>query len=220
MNRNEIVSSLDLLFHWITRLVVLNVVWLLFSVLGLFVLGVFPSTVAALSIAKRWINGEDDIPIWQTFTYYYKKEFVTSNLVGLFLAFIGGILYLNYSLISNAKGEVWIVTIFAFYLIVFFYFIIVIWSFPLLVQYKNSLFQQLKNALIIGIAKLHYTLTIAVVIFYITYLSLKYPGIIPFFSISVAVVAWVWLTGLVIGKMMKGEEDDINERTYQVSKTS
>ncbi|SEP82571.1 Uncharacterized membrane protein YesL [Virgibacillus subterraneus] len=201
MNGNGIVSSLDLMFQWITRLFVLNLLWLTFSIVGFVVLGIFPSTVAALSVAKKWTNGERDISSWKTFKHYYKNEFLASNKIGMFLALIGGLLYLNYNLIANAKGEVFMGTIFAFYLIVFFYFIIVIWFFPLLVQYQNSFIQQLKNAMIIGIAKIHYTVAIALVFFYVTYLSLQFPSLILFFSISVLLVAWVWLTGLVFRKI-------------------
>lgn len=204
MNGKEIVSKLDFILQWIFRLVVLNVMWIFFSVLGLFVAGIFPSTAAMLSVARKWILGEHDIKIFQTFKKTYRQEFATANILGWILTMTGVILYFNFQLMKNSVSVFSIVTPFAFYLMVFFYMILLIWAFPMLVHYKATWRQHLKNAIIIGLSKLHYTLMCGLAIFLVMYLSLSYPGVIPFFTISALGIGVMWVTLRVFTKMDQG----------------
>lgn len=194
MNGKQIVSKLDYLFHWIVRLVILNGLWILFSILGLFVAGVFPATAAVLGVARKWMMGEQEMNIWNTYKQIYRSEFSSANRMGWILSVIGIILYSNYRVILNHAGEFVFAVPFAFYLLVFFYTILVIWSFPLLIHYKATWRQHFKNAIIIGLTKIHYTIFCGALIFAIIYLSLSYPGIIPFFTISLMGLACMWFT--------------------------
>ncbi|MFV2049067.1 YesL family protein [Metabacillus litoralis] len=204
MNGKEIVSKLDFILQWIFRLVVLNVAWIFYSVLGLFVAGVFPATAAMLSVARKWILGEHDIKIFQTFKNAYRQEFATANILGWILTITGVILYVNFQLMKNSVSVFSVVTPFAFYLMVFFYMILLIWAFPMLVHYKATWRQHLKNAIIVGLSKIHYTLMCGLAIFAILYLSLSYPGIIPFFTISVLGIGVMWVTLRVFTRMDQG----------------
>jgi len=204
MNGKEIVSKLDFILQWIFRLVVLNVAWIFYSVLGLFVAGIFPATAAMLSVARKWILGEHDIKIFQTFKNAYRQEFATANILGWILTITGVILYVNFQLMKNSVSVFSVVTPFAFYLIVFFYMILLIWAFPMLVHYKATWRLHLKNAIIVGLSKIHYTLMCGLAIFAILYLSLSYPGIIPFFTISVLGIGVMWVTLRVFTKMDQG----------------
>lgn len=194
MNGKQIVSKLDYLFHWIVRLVILNGLWILFSILGLFVAGIFPATAAVLGVARKWMMGEQEFKIWNTFKQIYRSEFSSANKMGWILSVIGIILYLNYRVILNRADEFFFAVPFAFYLLVFFYTILVIWSFPLLVHYKATWGQHLKNAIIIGLTKIHYTIVCGAIIFAVVYFSLGYPGIIPFFTISLIGIVCMWFT--------------------------
>ncbi|MCM3164865.1 YesL family protein [Metabacillus litoralis] len=204
MNGKEIVSKLDFILQWIFRLVVLNVAWIFYSVLGLFVAGIFPATAAMLSVARKWILGEHDIKTFQTFKNAYRQEFATANILGWILTITGVILYVNFQLMKNSVIVFSVVTPFAFYLMVFFYMILLIWAFPMLVHYKATWRQHLKNAIIVGLSKIHYTLMCGLAIFAILYLSLSYPGIIPFFTISVLGIGVMWVTLRVFTRMDQG----------------
>ncbi|MCM3413474.1 YesL family protein [Metabacillus litoralis] len=204
MNGKEIVSKLDFILQWIFRLVVLNVAWIFYSVLGLFVAGIFPATAAMLSVARKWILGEHDIKIFQTFKNAYRQEFATANILGWILTITGVILYVNFQLMKNSVSVFSVVTPFAFYLMVFFYMILLIWAFPMLVHYKATWRQHLKNAIIVGLSKIHYTIMCGLAIFAILFLSLSYPGIIPFFTISVLGIGVMWVTLRVFTKMDQG----------------
>lgn len=201
MNGKAIVTSLDSILQWVTKFVVLNLVWFFYTARGLIIFGVFPATAAALRVMKKWLDGEHDLPTRQLFSQYYKESFKDANKIGWTLSLIGAVLFLNYKAIADSTEEVWIGTIFGFYFITFFYLIIVAWTFPLLIRFENQWFKHLKSALIIGLVKIHYTIAIYSVMFSIIYLTLTYPGIIPFFSISLFICMWYWLSSQVLKKL-------------------
>lgn len=202
MDGKQIVSSLDRMMYWIMRLAILNGLWFLFSILGLFLAGVFPATVAVLGVARKWIMGNDEIHIFQTFKEIYKQEFKNANLLGWILTIMGIVLYLNYRVMLNTADLLFIIP-FAFYLLVFFYSIIVVWSFPLMAHYEAKWHQHVKNAFIIGISKIHYTLLLGMVIFIVHYISLKIPAFILFFSIATGLSGCMWVAMQVFNKLDK-----------------
>ncbi|MCR2823074.1 YesL family protein [Lederbergia panacisoli] len=201
MDGKRIVSTLDRLFQWIMRLAAVNGLWILFTIFGLFVGGIFPATVAALGVSRKWIMGEQELKLWKTFKQIYFQEFAGANILGWILLVVGGLLYLNYKVLAEAAGEILFIIPFMFYLILFFYCIIILWTFPLLVHYKASWFQHLRNALIIGLSKIHYTAASGLVIVGVIFFSLEFPGMIPFFSISIAALGCMWFSLQIFQKM-------------------
>src|SRR5690625_1946818 len=84
------------LANWIMRLAYVNILWIAFSLVGIIILGFFPATIGMFTVIRKWIQGDGDIPIFTTFWATYKKEFLKSNLLGLFLSLIGYILYIDF----------------------------------------------------------------------------------------------------------------------------
>src|SRR5690625_7635570 len=74
---------------WVVRLVYVNLLWILFTVIGLGVLGIMPATAAMFAVVRKWLRGEDDFPIFTTYKDAYKEEFLKANLLGYILAIIG-----------------------------------------------------------------------------------------------------------------------------------
>lgn len=197
MDGSQIVLSLDRILRWIVQLVAINLLWFYYTMLGVFIGGVFPATVAALGLSRKIIMGEADVEKKKLFKQIYKEEFLRANLMGWLLTIIAGILYINYYAIVNSSEELLFVFPFTFYFILFFYLIVVIWVFPLLAHYQTTFFGYIRNAVIIGLTKIHYTLASGSVIFLVVYFSLDFPGIIPFFSISVIAISCMWIAMLI-----------------------
>lgn len=211
MNGKQLVTKLDTILQWISRLVLLNVCWILFSVLGLFVAGIFPATAALLGVTRKWIMGDHELKVWNTFKQIYRQEFAAANQMGWMLSIVGTILFINYQLISQATGELAFVFPFAFYFIVFFYILLLIWAFPLLVHYKVTWRQQMRNAMIIGLSKIHYTAMCGLVMFSIIYFSLSYPGLIPFFTFSVLGFSSMWFSMRIFNQVDQGLNSQLAE---------
>ncbi len=84
----------------ISKLAYVNVLWILFSLAGLILLGVAPATVALFSVTRAWARKEWDIPVFQTFWSVYKQEFWKASVHQRFFlvsvsCYIGTSLYLR-----------------------------------------------------------------------------------------------------------------------------
>ncbi|PPA69908.1 YesL family protein [Jeotgalibacillus proteolyticus] len=193
MTSQNIVNSLDKILTWIMRLVLVNVLWVLYTMLGLIVGGIFPATIAALKIFRKWTMGDLDVSIRKTFKQEYREEFINANIVGWILTIAGAVLYTNYLAIKS-MGDINIIFSVAFYLLILFYVNLVIWSFPQLAHYNGNIAHFFRNAIIIGFGQLHYTIAIGMYLFIVLYFSLKFPGLLPFFTISIAAYGWIRLS--------------------------
>ncbi|WP_163538528.1 YesL family protein [Gracilibacillus sp. YIM 98692] len=188
----QIVESLDRFLKAILKIAWLNALWFIFSSIGLVVAGAFPATTAALGVARKWVQQEYHISIYDTFRQVYKREFIKSNVVGWVLTLIAGVLFLNYYALRQLGDQIPILVVFAYYFVIFLYGIIVLWVFPLMSHYQNTIRQYFKNALIIGITKIHFTLGIGFSVFFISYVSLELPSMLLFCTISFIAMATMY----------------------------
>ncbi|GAE26480.1 hypothetical protein JCM9140_2550 [Halalkalibacter wakoensis JCM 9140] len=91
--------------EFIYRFVALNVLWVVFCLIGLGIFGIMPATVALFSVVRQWIKGEKDIALFTSFFHFYKAEFVRSNLVGAVFVPVFYILYVNVAFVSYFYSE-------------------------------------------------------------------------------------------------------------------
>src|SRR5690606_25577463 len=115
--------------EWIMRLSVTNVLWILtafpvfFFVLNLFIaqteeqvqasllaiavlapFTLFPSTSAMFSLARKWVMGDADVPLFKTFFPSYKENYLQSMLGGLFFTILLTILFFNFRFYAAQTG--------------------------------------------------------------------------------------------------------------------
>ncbi|MGG1687820.1 YesL family protein, partial [Pseudalkalibacillus sp. NRS-1564] len=62
--------------EWVARLVYVQCLWLVFSIVGLLVAGIFPATMGMFAVVRRWQLGETDVPVFPEFWTTYKQEFI------------------------------------------------------------------------------------------------------------------------------------------------
>lgn len=72
----------------------LNLLWIVFTLLGGVLLGLGPATVAAYTLARRRARGES-IHDWTEFWHVYRREFVRASLLVLPLALVATVLIGN-----------------------------------------------------------------------------------------------------------------------------
>ncbi|WP_186579837.1 YesL family protein [Aquibacillus kalidii] len=207
MKGNDIVTTLELVMGWLNKLALLNILWILFTLFGLIIGGIFPSTAATLGVARKWLMGKKDIKVWKTFRKIYREEFISTNIIGWILSIVGGLLFLNYRLLFESREDISFILPFVFYLVLFLFLIIVTWVFPLNVHNYASIINQIKNAFIIGIARIHITITIMLLLFSFMFFSLEYPVLLIFFTFSVSALVWMWLSLRVFTQVLHGKKD-------------
>jgi len=201
MNKRKFAFNLEKIMKWIMRIALLNFLWIIYSLLGLIVVGIFPSTIAALGVARQWLIKDKEIKVWKVYKNIYKEEFIQSNIAGWILTFVGFVLYMNYQVMKAWQGELFFIIPFAFLLVLFLYFLLVLWIFPLMVHYNAKLSNLFKSAFIVGVTKIHYSISIGIFLFGVVFFSLDLPSLFIFLSFSIIAIGWMWISLKVLLKI-------------------
>jgi uncharacterized membrane protein YesL len=188
------IQGLYTLCEWIMRLAILNVLWVLFSLLGAIVLGFFPATSSMFEITRKWLNGEVDIPILRCFWESYKKNFLKANLLGFLLVIIGVILYVDFSLLSKFDSFTFKALTTLVILMSVVYCLLLIYIFPIFVTYEISLVQKIKFACLLGIYRPLSTIGILLgcILLYIIFST--FSPVLVFFGGSITSIMIMWVS--------------------------
>ncbi|GAA3670533.1 DUF624 domain-containing protein [Microbacterium marinilacus] len=94
---------------WIARLAWLNLLWLLFTLAGLVVLGLFPSTVAGYQIARDLVHRPEsrEEPMLRRYAALVRASAVRANLAGAVVVAVGLLLGVGLQLAWTADGASW-----------------------------------------------------------------------------------------------------------------
>ncbi|MCM3271212.1 YesL family protein [Paenibacillus elgii] len=218
--------------EWIMRLSVINVLWVIcaipFFFLGLVFLQsqsadqalqtlilmaivapftIFPSTTAMFSVARKWLTGEEDVPLFKTFFRGYKDNFVQSLLGGLIYILIGAILYTNFQFYGNQTGTFGILRFLVLSLTVLL-IISLFHFFSILSHLHMKILQIVKNALLITIGNPVRSLSMIVLNGIVLYVSFNmFTFLIPFFMGSLIAVVSFWHFNLIFGKLQEKQQE-------------
>jgi uncharacterized membrane protein YesL len=171
---------------WLAKMMYLHFLWVLFTVLGLGVFGVFPATIALFTVIQQWFKKEVDTPFFKGFYSVYKDQFLKSNTSGYTLVGIGAFLYLDMTIsqtyIQSFYIHLFLLIIFFVYLLTFLYF------FPVFARYRLNFFSYFKQSLFIAIARPPETLAMVICLFLLYYLFRFLP--IAFFFVGSSIIAY------------------------------
>lgn len=94
---------------WIARIAWLNLLWLLFTLAGLVVLGFFPSAVACYQIARDLIHRPDsrDEPMLSRYAALVRENALSANVAGAGVVTVGAMLAVGLQLAWTAEGATW-----------------------------------------------------------------------------------------------------------------
>ncbi|TXK86047.1 YesL family protein [Paenibacillus sp. N3.4] len=175
MEFRGVMGGLYRISEWVMRLSVINLLWLLCSIpvfffgfMGLVspspdalmstlpILAIlapftlFPATSAMFTVARKWVTGEEDVPLLKTFFRGYKENYVQSMVGGIFFAIIFVIIAVNYFfyLKQGSTLRVLAVLFIAFTVIVT---ISLFNFFSIMVHLHMKILQIMKNAILITI---------------------------------------------------------------------
>ncbi|MDF1511143.1 DUF624 domain-containing protein [Robertmurraya sp. DFI.2.37] len=173
IHMNEISSLIYRIFEWITRFAYLQLLWILFSLIGGIILGIFPATVAMFAIIRKWLRGNTEISLFPVFWSFYKNEFHKSNQVGLILYLLIFIIGIDFIYLYENSGQLtWVqAPLFAFMLLSLLF---VSYLFPAFVHFELNHFSIMKHAFFMmlvhplhSLLMLLSLLSLAVIVYYI-----------------------------------------------------
>ncbi len=162
METHGVMGGVNNVLEWITRLVLLNILWIFFSLLGFIVLGFFPATVSMFAVVRRWAMGEMDISITKVFWRSYKKEFIKSNILGAVILLVGTVLVIDYHFLQQASPQIQNLLSVPFLIISILFVCVLFYIFPMYVHYDLKILQVFKNSFFIMIMRPFSTIMIFV----------------------------------------------------------
>ncbi|WP_431801460.1 YesL family protein [Halobacillus andaensis] len=145
--------------YWFVKFCYVNLLWILFTLVGMVLFGVGPATVAMFTIMRHWLRGNETVPVFSEFGRAFKKEFIKSNAVSLILLGLGYILYMYFLTLQSMSGFGVQLLYFASLSVLFLYVVVLFYVFPVYVHYKLNIKGVLKQSFLIGISYPLHTFT-------------------------------------------------------------
>ena len=180
-------QGLSKLFDWVAKLAYLNVLWIVYTALGLVIFGVGPATVSVFTIIRKWLRNEEGFSIWSRFNATYKEEFWRANK--LMLVIIPVLLFIYVDLrIIQALPESFLIDKIVFPAVILLGLLVMVafsYVLAVFVHYDLPYWTNFKNAVLI--AGLFPLSTILMVFGLTVFLLIAFifPAIIPFYLVSV-----------------------------------
>lgn len=154
---------------WLAKIIMLHLIWLVFTLAGLIIFGLMPATAAMFTVLRKWLTKEE-VPMFRTFLKAYQSSFKEKNFLGLIYVGLGLFLYtdfkISYMVIQSSFLHVLIWVICVFYLTM------LAFSFPIYAHYNLKTIDYLKQTFLIilsspiQIVLLFITFTILYALFY------------------------------------------------------
>lgn len=137
--------------NWLFKFIYLHTLWIIFSILGLGVFGIFPATASVFTVARKWLEEGEDVPIFQTFFHSYKSIFFQASGLGYMMTALG--LFFAYDfMISREYIESVVIHVFLIF-ILFLFVLTVCYIFPVYVRYNLRFFMYIKQSLLVALAR-------------------------------------------------------------------
>ena len=170
--------------EWVYRLLLLNMLWMFFAILGLGIFGVFPATAALFSVLRKFFTKKRDVKLVKDFWSFYRKDFWRSNAVGYTIVAIASILWLDFRYFMSVTDFGMFVL--AHFMLLFFVFSLLSLCvlFPIFSHYKLTFWQYIKNALLYPWTHLGTMILFTASIVLYSYIVYQIPGFLPFIGIS------------------------------------
>lgn len=171
-----------------------------------------PATAALFAVMRKWIQGQDNVPVLKTFWREYKAEFFRSNLIGAVLAIIGLIIYIDLAFIYPSHFLLHVLR-FAIMIFGFLFVSMLFYVFPLLVHFDWKKRLYVKFSLLLSVAYLQYTLVMLALTVALLFLLAYLPGIVPFFSVSLISYCHMRIVYAVLLKVE--QQDGVPQKKHQ-----
>lgn len=182
----------------------LNLLWIVFSLVGLGVFGAGPSTAAAQILVRRRVRGEA-APLIRSFAAEYVRNFAKANLLVFPVMMTGAALALNWNYFSRSADLLSQLVAAAVFVAAIFLAAVACHLFPMFARYELRLPQYLLMSSRFAIRHLAGTAILLFVSAAVIFASRAVPGLVPFFSIG----AWLYVTGWLCDRFFTANDESV-----------
>ncbi|KQO17713.1 YesL family protein [Paenibacillus sp. Leaf72] len=162
----------------------------------------FPATAAMFAVARKWVMGETDVPLFKTYFRGYKENYLQSMIGGFFYAILFAIMIVDFIVYRDQYSLISYIFIALLLLLVISLFNF----FSMLVHYHMKTFQLLKNAILITIGRPIRSFSSAVMSGAVIYISTRFTFLIPFFMGSIIAYLSFWNFYMIYQKLQEQAE--------------
>lgn len=177
---------------WLARMMILNICWIILTLLGVGVFGIAPATVAMASIIHKWFSENKEVPIVKEFWKTYKKSFIKTNVLFLGWLLIGLFLYVDYFVSKTYIQS------FYFHLVLMFFIIVGLASFChfliVYVRYDLTLLQYYKQSILIALARPFEAIAMFISLIILYYLYWYLPVLTAFVGVPLTLYPILWFS--------------------------
>lgn len=170
-----------------------NFLWIVFTLLGLFFLGIGPSTVAMFAVFRKWSMGEQGFAVFPVFWKSYREEFLKANGLFWLLFLFGMMLLVNLHYFEVNDPTINLLVKATFILTAILYGLLLLYVFPLYVHYDRSIGQYIKNALLISLYQPLRTMYLLAACFVLYYLWVTFSVFLFLFGPSLTSLVVMWI---------------------------
>lgn len=171
----------------------------------------FPASAALCTVARKWVMGDEDVPLFKTFFRGFKSNYKQSMLGGLFFSFILIVLLINVQFYSE-KGSYISVVSYLFIVMVLLLVVAVMNYLSMLTHFEMKTRTLIKNSILFTIGRPLTSLMLLVgnsVILYVSFF--KFTFLVPFFMGSLMGAFSFWSFYKVLQKIQEKEESQISK---------
>lgn len=193
-DNQPILQKLYLLTIWISRLALVNLLWIFFTLMGLIIFGLGPSTTAMAVVINRWVNGEENFKMFSLFKKIYLNYFIKTNIIFLIISLIGYVIVFNFNFTQIHDPSYFFVALTG--AIGLIYILMTLMTFPLYANNAVSIIELFKTNVLFIVGYPLNSLIILIASTGLIIIQLFMPGLLFFFSGS----AIMFITTLRIHK--------------------
>jgi uncharacterized membrane protein YesL len=152
---------------------------------------IFPATAAMFAVARKWVMGETDVPLFKTFFKGYKENFRQSFVGGIIHMLIAALLGINYFFYSGRTD--WLASLsIVFIILTVFWFVSLFHFFSVMTHFHMKLLQVIKNSLLLAVGRPITSILLLLSNAGIIYISFQYTFLVVFFMGSVMAFVSFW----------------------------
>jgi uncharacterized membrane protein YesL len=190
------------LFDTLVWIACLNVLWIIFTVLGGVVFGFGPSTAAAQLLVRDKVRG-GAAPLVRRFAREYARNFGKGNALGLPLVAVGVALTLNWDYFSAGWDLGSQIASTGLFMMALFGAGVACYLFPMFARYHLSVPQYFLMSSRFAMRHLAGTVILVFVTAAALFVCRSVPGLIPFFGIG----AWLYVTGWLCDRFFTANDE-------------
>lgn len=172
----------DSLGQWILHALYLQLLWFIFTIIGVVLFGIMPATIAVFTVWRKLTLEGNDIPIFKTFMKSYKDNFIKTNGLGLLFFAVGLFIYFDLKIIEMNINWYPLYLVFLFLFVI--YVTVLLFFFPVYVHYDLKTIQYPKQSLLIALSRPLETLGMIISLVILYYIFIYVPILLFFVGIS------------------------------------